>query len=102
VTIEQEVDQIKPGMTAVVDIHIDHLNDVLCVPLQAIVQRGDDVWCYVKEAAGTKKRVLELGEMNSRFAHVRAGLESGERVLLNPSAVLEAADKRHQDDVKIL
>ncbi len=49
VTIDEDVKQLKPGMTAVVEIDIETLRDVLSVPIQAIVQRGSDNWCYVKD-----------------------------------------------------
>ena len=39
-TIEGEVKQLKPGMTAVVEIHIDRVKDALSVPVQAVVQEG--------------------------------------------------------------
>ena len=40
VTIDEEVTQLKPGMTAVVEIDVEQLRDVISVPIQAIVQRG--------------------------------------------------------------
>ncbi len=49
VTIDEEVEQLKPGMTAVAEIHIDYLKNILCVPVQAIVQRRNDTWCYVAD-----------------------------------------------------
>jgi multidrug resistance efflux pump len=55
VTIEETVEQLKPGMTAVVEIHIDRLNDVLSVPVQAIVQIGNDSWCYVNGRSGVER-----------------------------------------------
>ncbi|MEM7232515.1 MAG: efflux RND transporter periplasmic adaptor subunit, partial [Planctomycetota bacterium] len=36
VTIDQDVDLLKPGMSAAVKIHVDHLESVLSVPIQAL------------------------------------------------------------------
>ncbi|MDZ7730442.1 MAG: hypothetical protein U5K37_05245 [Natrialbaceae archaeon] len=47
VTIDEEVDKLKPGMTAVVQIDVDRLENVLSVPVQAIVQRESNSWVCV-------------------------------------------------------
>lgn len=112
VTIDEALDSrertaLKPGMTAVVKILIAHLDDVLCVPVQAIVQRGKETWCYVTENGETRKCPLELGETNDKLVEILGGLDIGDRVVLNPSAILEsgsdeerdiASDKEHRDD----
>ncbi len=106
VTIDEEVDQIKPGMTAVVEMHIDHLHDVLAVPVQAIVQRGDEVWCYVLANGLPRQQSIVVGKTNDKYVEISQGLSAGDRVVLNPSAILEhesvkkpqiAADKEHKD-----
>ena len=97
VTIDQEVEQLKPGMTAVVEIHMDYLTNVLCVPVQAIVQRRKDTWCYVADGSGLKRQDVKLGQTNDKFVEICEGLNEGDRLVLNPSAVLgEAAEEQHQ------
>jgi RND family efflux transporter MFP subunit len=86
----EESRSLKPGMTAVVDIHIANLEDVLCIPVQAVVQRGNQTWCYVARDNQPEKRIIELGQTNDKFVEISAGLERGERVVLNPSAILES------------
>lgn len=112
VTIDEQLDgqegnALKPGMSAVVEIHIDRLDDVLCVPVQAIVQRGKETWCYVAKDGETQKCPVELGGTNDKFVEVQSGLEVGDRVVLNPSTILEsssnegrdiAPEKEHRDD----
>jgi HlyD family secretion protein len=88
VTIDEEVDRIKPGMTAVVEIHITQLPDVLCIPIESIVQQGAETWCYLLKNGRPRKCVLELGSMNDRFVEIRSGLSADDRVVLNPSLVL--------------
>jgi len=95
VKLDEELDgaesrSLKPGMTAVVEIRIASLEDVLCIPVQAVVQRGNQTWCYVARDNQPEKRVIELGQTNDKFVEISAGLERGERVVLNPSAILES------------
>jgi RND family efflux transporter MFP subunit len=93
VTIDESVRQLKPGMTAVVEIHVDHLADVVSVPVQAIVQIEDQTWCYVEENGRPMRRCVRLGMTNNKFVEVTSGLEVGERVVLNPSAIPDSHRK---------
>lgn len=87
VTIDQDVKQLKPGMTAVVEIDVARLDDVVSIPVQAIVQVDDKDWCYVSKNGKVERRELELGMTNSKYVEVREGLEEGEQIVLNPSAI---------------
>ena len=57
VTINEEVSQIKPGMTAVVEIHVEELRDVLSVPVQAVVQADGQTWCYIDQLGTPQRRM---------------------------------------------
>lgn len=94
VVIDDEVDQIKPGMTAVVEIHIARLEDVISVPVQAIVQVGTENWCYVESGRSIEKRRLKLGRTNDKFVEIRDGLEEGDRIVLNPMAIVDEAKEK--------
>ncbi|MEK6233627.1 MAG: efflux RND transporter periplasmic adaptor subunit, partial [Planctomycetales bacterium] len=47
VTIDEPVERLRPGMSAVVNIHVERVKDVFSVPVQAIAQVGGKSWCYV-------------------------------------------------------
>ncbi len=89
VTIDEEVARLKPGMTAVVQIHIDRLTDVLTVPVQAIVQIEKNTWCYVNAGRNVERCLIELGGTNDKFVEISQGLDAGDQVVLNPMAVLD-------------
>ena len=89
VTIDEKVDRLKPGMSAVVEIHVERIKDVLSVPVQAIVQVGRDSWCYVKAAGGVELRPVTLGKTNDRFIEIREGLQVGDQVVLNTMAIVD-------------
>jgi HlyD family secretion protein len=97
VTIDGEVDQLRPGMTAVVEIHVAHLKDVVSVPVQAIVQIDEQTWCYVERGGRAERRPVELGMTNDKFVEVKSGVEAGEQVVLNPMAVMEEQDRERAE-----
>jgi RND family efflux transporter MFP subunit len=98
VTIDEDVEQLKPGMTAVVEIHVDELMDVLALPVQAIVQRKRDTWAYVNDNGNIEKRFLTLGKTNTKFVEIRQGLSENDQVVLNPMAIFEERDEQADSD----
>jgi len=90
VTIDEEVTDLRPGMSSVVEIHIERVRNVLTVPVQAIVQVGEDNWVYVGNSAGGEKRPVTVGKTNEKFIEIREGIKAGERVVLNPMALVQA------------
>ncbi|QEG20642.1 efflux RND transporter periplasmic adaptor subunit [Mariniblastus fucicola] len=87
VRIPGVVQKLKPGMTAVSEIHIDRLEDVVSVPVQAVVQVNDSTWCYVDNGDGIEKRFVQLGRNNDKFVQIVDGLESDDRAVLNPMVI---------------
>lgn len=93
ITVDEDVYQLKPGMTAVCEVDIAHFPQVHAVPLQAIVQRGGRNWVYVQSGNEVKRRKVELGASNDQYVSITEGVQVGERVVLNPAALVES----HQD-----
>lgn len=98
VTIDQEVDHLKPGMTAVVDIHVRKLDEALTIPVQAVVQEEDQTWCYVGGSTGLERRPLKLGLSNESHVQVLEGVNENDRVVLNPAGVTVAGEKNQSED----
>jgi HlyD family secretion protein len=91
VTIDVPVERLKPGMTAVAEIHVDRLENVLTVPIQAVVQVGKDTACYVDEQGAPHRRSIKLGRTNDKLVQILDGVTPGQRVVLNPMAIAEEA-----------
>ena len=90
ITIDEEVENLKPGMTAVVEIHVQRLENILTVPVQAIVPQGKRTYCYVCDASGkVERREVALGPTNDRVVQVARGLQAGDQVVLNPGVLSE-------------
>ncbi len=99
VTIDEEVTQLKPGMTAVVEIKVAQLKNVISVPVQAIVQREDSSSVYVRGPDGIQKKKVVLGKTNDKFVEIRDGLQEGETVILNPMSIVDQ-EPDQKGDVK--
>jgi HlyD family secretion protein len=85
VTIEGTNTWLKPGMSAKVEILVDHLDDVVYVPVQSIVPGNGREYCFVSSGFNKpERREVQVGEFNDEFIEVQKGLKQGERVLLNP------------------
>jgi len=87
------VDGLKPGMSAEVEVIVARYEDVLMIPVAAVVETVEGDFCWVKTAEGAKRRPLELGGTNDVFMVVKAGLKEGDEVMLNPLAFMEEAQK---------
>jgi multidrug efflux pump subunit AcrA (membrane-fusion protein) len=83
--------ELKPGMSAEVEITLAQYEDILTVPVAAVVETGQEYFCWIKTSEGPKRRSLQLGDSNNQFIVVEAGLKEGDEVVLNPIAFIEEA-----------
>lgn len=84
VTIDEEIEGslLKPGMTAVVEIHLDAIKDAVVVPLEAIIYEQDSTYCHVERAGRIERVEVKLGRSNENVVQVKDGLVVGESVAL--------------------
>jgi len=82
---------LKPGMSAEVEVILASHEDVITIPVAAVVEteRGD--FCWVKTPSGPKRRLLQLRDSNDVFIVVEGGIKEGEQVVLNPIAFIDEA-----------
>ena len=73
---------LKPSMRVKANIHVDTVQDVLFVPVQAIHRRGRHVFVYKLNGSGYVEHPVEVDRHSELFAEVATGLESGDQVLL--------------------
>ena len=86
INIEGVHDWLKPGMSAMVTINVDHLKDVIYIPIQAVIPKGAKQICYVLEGSTPVPRVVETGENTLEYIVITKGIAEGENVLLRPPA----------------
>lgn len=104
VALDETMEGLKPGMSAEVTIAIDKAaENVLTVPVHAIVgsaEMGAQRKCFVLTDEGPQERDIVLGLSNDRMAEVRSGIKEGDRVVMNPKALLSADAKVRQPNAK--
>ena len=102
ITINGTHDWIKPGMSAKVEILVDHLDDVVYVPIQAVAPSEGKQVCSVVRGLNIQKRELETGQFNDDFIEIKTGLKEGEKILLRPpeSGELETGRKKPDEGGK--
>ena len=84
---------LKPGMSAEVQIILAKYENVVTVPVAALLQSPSGDFCWVKEGDQVRRRLLEIGDSNDVFVHVKSGLEEGDEVILNPLDYIDEAEK---------
>ena len=77
---------LKPGMSAEVDVVLAEHVDVLQVPVAAVVDAEEGIFCWVDDDGQALRRKVDLGDSNDRFVIIESGLKEGDRVILNPMA----------------
>ncbi|MFO8015062.1 MAG: efflux RND transporter periplasmic adaptor subunit [Phycisphaerae bacterium] len=97
VALEGEQRILRPGMSAKVEIIIDQLTNVLCVPLQAVATRWGGKVCYVVSRKGLEARPVETGQFNASFIEIKDGLAEGEFISLVPPQ-FDDEDEPQDDD----
>lgn len=77
---------LRQGMTAVVEIETQRVENVLLVPVRAIQVQNRQQTVTVQEGEKQVSRPVRLGERNDRFVIVLEGLKEGEKVLVPQAA----------------
>ncbi len=75
---------LRTGMSCRAEIIVDHYEDVVFIPVQAVVRIGRQQTVYVHQGRKFNERKVEIGLDNNRMIHIKSGLEPGEIVLMTP------------------
>lgn len=85
--------QLKPGMSATVEIITDQLSDVLYVPIQSVVSEKEKHFVYVAKRGRKVLREVGIGKYNTHNIEITQGIKDGEKLLLYAEVALEADTK---------
>jgi multidrug efflux pump subunit AcrA (membrane-fusion protein) len=78
--------ELRPEMTARVDVLLGERRDVLLLPVNAVFERQGQRVCHVLGPNGTEAVAVQLGESNDLFVEVTSGVREGDRVALTDVA----------------
>ena len=88
-TMETEVDvdnkdlSIAPGMYANTMLRLAHVQNVITIPIEALVLQGNQQVVYVLDSSNhVHIRPVQVGIQGSKLAEIKSGLNEGDRVIL--------------------
>ena len=84
-------DALRSGLNCRIEIDVAHLDDVVVIPVQAVVIDGGHTFVYQQQAGRVRPQPIQLGQSNESFVEVVDGLKQGDRIQLNPP-VTDAGD----------
>jgi len=84
VDLEADNALLRSGMTCKADIVIAQHDDVVYVPVQAVISVDGEPTVYVLEDGAPVARTVKTGLDNNRMICIEEGIEEGELVLMNP------------------
>jgi len=76
--------EVKPGMSADMEIVIDRVDNALIVPSQAVIEKEGSSHLYVIKSGRAYLRKVETGLSNWTYTEIKSGLSEGDYVILNP------------------
>jgi RND family efflux transporter MFP subunit len=99
-TMETEVDvenkdlSIDPGMYANTELELDHVENVLTIPVEALVLKGNREIVYVLDSDHrVHQRTVQVGLEGSALAEIKSGLAQGERVIVGGQEKYEEGEQ---------
>jgi HlyD family secretion protein len=86
VDLDPSTADLRPEMTARIDVFLGERPDALLVPLNAVFERDGVTVCHVVRAFSVETRAVRLGESDGSLVEVVSGLTDGDRVALTEVA----------------
>lgn len=84
---------LRSGMYASASILLEQRNEVLTLPLTAILRDDSAVYCCLVVSGKIERRVLELGLRSGDEVEVMAGLDATDKVVLTRAAGLQTGQE---------
>lgn len=99
------IQKLRPGLTAQVEVLVDSRDDVLQIPLTAVLAIADKQFAYVLTDKGEELRELVTGQSNQSHVEIKEGLKDGELVIMNsrtqfPDQIAALETKLSEEKVK--
>lgn len=80
--------QIRTGLTAEVRIHVEQRDNVLQIPVQAVLEQAGQTFCLVKQGDAYVTRRVVIASSNDKVVALddsgSDGLQPGDQIVLNP------------------
>ena len=80
--VENNLEEILPGMFARVEIIKQEFPDALAIPLYAVISRDDKHYVYLEEDGVAKRQEVKLGILDGWHIQITEGLKPGGKVIV--------------------
>ena len=94
VAIDNGNPQLRPGMSAQVEMLVTELENVMSVPVPAILAYKGKDHVAVKTGSGFEWKDVVLGISNDKLIEVKEGIKPGDLVVLSPLSLMTEDEKR--------
>ena len=87
---------LKPSMRCRGRIFIDHVEDVLYVPVHAVGRENMQPYVWLRDGSGYKQHPVVIGDSSELYVVITEGLEQGDYVLLrepDPGLITERLEE---------
>lgn len=85
VRIDGEQPNLRPGLTAEVEMLVANLENVVSVPVGAVVEQGGKFYAWVRSGEQAQRREITIGASHDKVVEITQGLSPDEIVLLDPA-----------------
>jgi HlyD family secretion protein len=86
-------EDLRPGMTAQVAVQVEELDNVLQVPIQAVIEKSGRHFCLLtQDGEHFEPREVAVGSNNHKFIVVRHGLDENAQVAMTPKQYFDNAE----------
>ena len=83
--------ELRAGLTAEVRIRVQHLHNVLMVPVQAVVECDKTHYCILLDGGDFVAHEVQIGPTNDEHIVIEGGLEAGTEIVQNTNKFREDA-----------
>jgi len=82
ILLDGEFTELKPGVTARVEILVAQVENSLAVPIQSVFAKGAEYYVFVERNGSADPVPIVPGLASNEFVEVKKGLEGGQKVYL--------------------
>lgn len=85
---------LRPGMTAQVEILVTELDDVLAVPVMAVLEFKGKDFVFVRKGENFQRVEVTPGISNDQHVEIKKGVIANDQIALTPLALLSEDERR--------
>lgn len=92
---------LKPGMFARVEVITERQSDVVVVPREAIIQRGNQSFIYLAEKGQAVEKEVKTGLHDAQRTAILSGLKPGDEVVMRGQDQLKPGERIQTDNTGV-